>query len=167
MASSTFQETDSAYLAQSRPGLFLWIPTTSKQQAGHISVLEIGLISAIPFLVAVVCQYLNARRSIKVMERRRHVSIAAVIGAAGLLVLPLVSGVPWVASLVLTVIATGISTITAFFAGVGSLITPVVSGWMSATTGSLSNIQLMSGALLGAGVLVILKPIKHDIIVMV
>ncbi len=63
----------------------------------------------------------------------------------------------------LTVIATFISTITALFAGAGSLITLVVSGWLSATIGSVSNIQLMSGALAGAGVLVILKPIKHGI----
>lgn len=168
----------------STSGLFLWVPTIIKQ-AGHTGVLAIGLISAIPFLVAVVFQYLNARHSDKVMERRRHAGVAAVIGAAGWVVLPLVSDMPWVAIVVLTVIATGtmaamgpfwsmppallrgtaaaggIATITAF-AGIGNLITPAVSGWISATTGSLNYTQLMYGLVLGVGALVMFTLIKHD-----
>jgi hypothetical protein len=60
-----------------------------------------------------------------------------------------------------TAAAGGIATITAF-AGIGSLVTPAVSGWISSTTGSLSYTQVMYGAILGLGALVMFALIKHD-----
>jgi sugar phosphate permease len=157
----------------STSGLFLWLPTIVKN-SGSLSVGQIGMVSAIPFVVAVVVQYANARHSDRVQERRCHAGLSALVGAAGWLVLPLVADSTWIALAVLTVIAAGtmgamgpfwsmpsamlagtaaaggIATITAI-AGVGNLITPAVTGWLSATTGSQVYNQLLYGAVLAVG----------------
>ena len=49
-----------------------------------------------------------------------------------------------------TAAAGGIATITAI-AGVGNLITPAVTGWLSAATGSQAYNQLLYGAVLAVG----------------
>lgn len=171
-------------IMSSTSGLFLWLPSIIKQ-AGFTSVLHIGLLSAVPFLVAVVTQYLTARNSDRVQERRRHAGIAAFIGAAGWLTLPLVTHSPWLALVVLTVVAAGtmsamgpfwsmpaalltgtaaaggIATITAL-AGIGNLITPAVTGWIVTHTGSMTYTQLLYGAILATGALIMFALIKHD-----
>jgi MFS family permease len=162
----------------STSGLFLWLPTilraSGSGDSGSLSVGQIGLLSAIPFVVAVVVQQTNARHSDRAQERRRHAGLSALVGAAGWLVLPLVADRTWIALAVLTVIAAGtmgamgpfwsmpsamlagtaaaggIATITAI-AGVGNLITPAVTGWLSATTGSQVYNQLLYGAVLAVG----------------
>lgn len=165
-------------------GLFLWLPTIIKN-AGHSSVLEVGLYSAIPFVFAVVVQYLNARHSDRVQERRMHAVRFAVLGTAGWLVMPLVASTPWAAIAVLTVIAVGtmgamgpfwsmpaallkgtaaaggIATITTI-SGIGNLITPAITGWISSVTGSLTLSQLLYGAVLGIGVILMLILIRAD-----
>jgi sugar phosphate permease len=164
----------------STSGLFLWLPTVLKD-SGSLSVGQVGLVSAIPFVVAVVIQYANARHSDRTQERRRHAGVFALVGAAGWLVLPLAAGQTWLAVAVLSVIAVGtmgamgpfwsmpsamlagtaaaggIATITAI-AGVGNLITPAVTGWLSAATGSQMYNQLLYGAVLavGAGIMFVL-----------
>ncbi len=160
----------------STSGLFLWLPTILKG-AGTLSVAQIGVVSAVPFLAAVVVQYLNARHSDRTQERRRHAGSFALVGAAGWLLLPVAAHQTWLALAVLTVIAVGtmgamgpfwsmpsamlagtaaaggIATITAF-AGIGNLITPAVTGWLSSTTGTQVYNQLLYGAVLGIGALV-------------
>ena len=163
-------------------GLFLWLPTIIKN-AGHASVLEVGLFSAIPFVFAVTVQYLNARHSDRTQERRLHAARFAAIGAVGWLVLPLVASTPWAAITVLTVIAIGtmgamgpfwsmpatllkgtaaaggIATITTI-SGIGNLITPAITGWISSVTGSLTLSQLLYGAVLGTCLIVMLVLIR-------
>lgn len=159
----------------STSGLFLWLPTILKD-AGSLSVTQIGLLSAVPFVVAVVVQYLNARHSDRTQERRMHAGVFALVGTAGWLLLPLVARQTWLALAVLTVIAAGtmgamgpfwsmpaalltgtaaaggIATITAF-AGIGNLVTPSLTGWLSSTTGTQVYNQLLYGAVLGVGTL--------------
>ncbi|WNF00011.1 MFS transporter [Streptomyces luomodiensis] len=166
----------------STSGLFLWLPTILKD-AGSLSVAQIGLLSAVPFVVAVVVQYLNARHSDRTQERRMHAGGFALVGTAGWLLLPLVADTTWLALVVLTVIAVGtmgamgpfwsmpaallrgtaaaggIATITAF-AGIGNLLTPTITGWLSSTTGTQAYNQLLYGAILGAGALVMFLLIR-------
>ncbi len=64
-------------------GVGFWLPTIIKA-TGVQSVLNIGLLSAIPYLVAAVAMVWIARRSDQHRERRWHVAVPAFLGAIGL-----------------------------------------------------------------------------------
>jgi len=63
-------------------GLTFWLPQTIKA-LGWTDALEIGLLSAVPWLSAVVFMLVLGARSDRKQERRLHASFAAVIGAIG------------------------------------------------------------------------------------
>ena len=65
-------------------GLNFWLPTMVKE-LGYTDLVEIGFISAIPFGTAGVVMVLVARRADLRNERRWHMVIPALLGAAGLL----------------------------------------------------------------------------------
>jgi len=64
-------------------GLGFWLPTILSA-AGAKSPLQVGLLTAIPYGCSVVAMIVVSRHSDKVLERRWHLAIAAVAGAAGL-----------------------------------------------------------------------------------
>lgn len=63
-------------------GLTFWLPQTI-EALGWTGTLEIGLLSAVPWLSAVVFMLVLGARSDRKQERRLHASFAAVIGAIG------------------------------------------------------------------------------------
>lgn len=63
-------------------GLTLWLPLIIRGFGG-LSKFEVGLVSAIPFIVAATCSVLNGRHSDRTGERKFHLLIPALIGAAG------------------------------------------------------------------------------------
>jgi MFS family permease len=65
-------------------GLAFWLPSIIKA-SGVKSTLNIGLLTAIPYLSAVVAMILNAWHSRKTGERRLHAAIPAFIGGVGLI----------------------------------------------------------------------------------
>nr|BFE97906.1 hypothetical protein GCM10020185_84420 [Pseudomonas brassicacearum subsp. brassicacearum] len=65
-------------------GLAFWMPSIIKS-TGITNSLHIGLLTAIPYSVAVVVMLLNARHSNRTGERRLHAAIPAFIGGAGLI----------------------------------------------------------------------------------
>lgn len=65
-------------------GLAFWMPSIIKS-AGVSNPLDIGLLTAIPYGIAVIAMTLNARHSNKTGERRLHAAIPAVIGGIGLI----------------------------------------------------------------------------------
>ncbi len=60
-----------------------YFPTLIKQQYGGLSTSQIGLLSALPHLCAVVGMSLLAISSDRRNERRGHLAYAAIVGAAG------------------------------------------------------------------------------------
>jgi len=64
-------------------GISLWLPSLLKN-ASHESNLRIGMISAAPYLAAAVCMVLVGQHSDRTGERRWHVAISALAGAAAL-----------------------------------------------------------------------------------
>ena len=64
-------------------GISFWLPSIIKS-IGVKGALDIGLLSAIPWSFGVVAMYLVARSADRRLEHRWHSAIAAVIGAAGL-----------------------------------------------------------------------------------
>ena len=64
-------------------GVGLWMPTLV-QQTGVKSLTQIGLLTAIPYGVAIIAMFLHCRHSDRTGERRWHVAVPLVVGALGL-----------------------------------------------------------------------------------
>lgn len=72
-------------------GLGFWLPTILSS-AGAKSPLQVGLLTAIPYGFSVVAMIVVSRHSDKVLERRWHLALAAIVGGAGLVGSVLASG---------------------------------------------------------------------------
>jgi MFS family permease len=163
-------------------GLFLWLPTILRK-SGVQGVFEIGLLSAIPFAIGCIAQYLNARHSDRTQERRWHAVVPSLIAAVGWALLPSVADDTLPAMLVLCLATLGtlaamgpfwslpptllkggaaaggiamISTI----AAAGNFISPIFVGWLSDTTGSLAIGQYYFALLFAVGTMLMLLGVK-------
>ncbi|MFD0938948.1 MFS transporter [Methylobacterium trifolii] len=107
-------------------GLTFWMPTIVKA-SGVQGNLNIGLVSAIPFLFAVVVMILLGRSADRMRERRWHLIVPALLGAVGFTVAAS-AGSTVVAIIFLSVAAGGVLTCaplfwslpTAFLSGAGA-----------------------------------------------
>ena len=68
-----------------------WTPTIIRQ-AGVADVLNVGLLSALPYIIGALGMFIVARSSDVTLERRWHFFGCTAIGALGGFLLPLVSG---------------------------------------------------------------------------
>ena len=165
-------------------GVFFWLPTIIRK-SGIENVMTIGILSVIPFLIALIVQYLNARHSDRTGERRWHVAIPAFCAAIGWASLPSVqSNVP-LSLLMLTLATAGTLGLTgpfwtlpssflsgkaaaggiallSTFAGLGSVFSPMLVGWLSSTTGSLAMGQYYFAALMLFGAVTLLIGVKPE-----
>lgn len=154
-------------------GVFLWLPSVIAE-SGVTSTRTIGLLSAVPFVIAVVVQYSVARHSDAVQERRWHAVISVLAGALGWTALPFVADDVALALAALTLATTGtlaamgpfwslpatmlskaamaggIALVTTL-AGFGNFLSPILVGWLTDHTGSLAAGQFYYGALLLVG----------------
>ena len=168
-------------------GVFFWLPTIIRK-SGIENVMTIGILSVIPFLIALIVQYLNARHSDRTGERRWHVAIPAFCAAIGWASLPSVqSNVP-LSLLMLTLATAGTLGLTgpfwtlpssflsgkaaaggiallSTFAGLGSVFSPMLVGWLSSTTGSLAMGQYYFAALMLFGAVTLLIGVKPEALV--
>ncbi|MGI4943394.1 MAG: MFS transporter, partial [Janthinobacterium lividum] len=141
-------------------GIPLWLPTIIRE-AGVTNVWTIGLMAALPYVVAVVVQQAIARHSDRTQERRWHAALPTLVCAAGWFLLAMFNGNPWLALVLLTMMtagflgatgpywtmpalylsgtgaAGGIAMITTA-GGVGAFFLPTIVGWVAARTGSLA-----------------------------
>jgi len=165
-------------------GVFFWLPTIIRN-SGADDVLTIGILSVIPFAVALVTQFMNARHSDRTGERRWHVALPALVAAIGWATLPLVQGKLVLSMLAVTLATAGTLGLTGPFwtlpssfltgkaaaagiallstiAGFGNLFSPMLVGWLSATTGSLAMGQYYFAALMVIGAVALLAGVKPD-----
>jgi MFS family permease len=140
-------------------GVFLWLPTIIRD-SGIKNIWDVGLMSAVPFVIAVIVQIGVARHSDKQVERRWHTAVPALAAAVGWVALPLFLKSPELMLLMLTLATTGslaamgpfwtmpsaILSGTAGAAGIalittvggfGGFISPIFVGWIASRTGSL------------------------------
>jgi sugar phosphate permease len=159
-------------------GLQLWLPTVIKQ-SGVTNVLHVGLLAALPFIVAVIVQQLVARRSDRAKERRWHAAIPTLVGASGWALLTQVDHSLVPAMVALTMIAAGYMGATgpfwampsryltgtaaagglaliAMLGGLGSFLSPTIVGWLATGKNGLTYGYLYYAALLTVGPLVML-----------
>ncbi|WP_407943464.1 MFS transporter [Methylobacterium sp. EM32] len=162
-------------------GLSFWLPTLIAQ-AGVKGPLAIGLFSAIPFGVAIVCMLLTARSSDRHNERRWHLVVPFLVGALGLATSTLFTGNVTASLIALCVAAAGCYTVTALFwilpplflsgveaaagiavinsiGAIAGFVSPFAVGWIRETTHSTNGGMLATSAfmILGA-VLTMMMP---------
>jgi D-galactonate transporter len=164
-------------------GISFWLPSLIKA-SGVTDALDIGLLTMIPYGFAAVAMVMIGRSSDRTKERRWHVAVPAVIGAAGLVVSTFVSHQPALAVLALTFATIGIlgalcqfwSIPPAFLGGaaaaagialinsVGNLagfVSPYVVGWIKDATQSTDiGLYCIAVSLIAAALIVLTIPKK-------
>lgn len=88
-------------------GLTFWMPTLF-HDAGVANSLDVGLFTAIPFGVAAICMYVNAKVAEKSGRLRRHGVVPVALAAIGLFVATVAHDSFWLALIMLTVATSGI-----------------------------------------------------------
>ncbi|BEG74752.1 MFS transporter [Achromobacter xylosoxidans] len=155
-------------------GLAFWIPSVIRS-TGVVSLLDIGLLTAVPNICAVISMVLVCRHSDATRERRWHMIVPFLVGGTGLALSTVFSHNPTLAVAMLSVAAAGCmvcsplfwSLPTAFlegrsaaagiaginsFAGLAAFVSPYAIGWIKDLTGSTDwgMYFLASFALIGA-----------------
>lgn len=159
-------------------GVGFWLPSLIKA-SGISSTATIGWLVAIPYSAAVVAMVMTSRHSDRTGERRWHIAIPALVGAAALAVSTVVPQTPFWAIVTLTVATMGILTGLAQFwvlppaflggaaaaAGialinsVGNLAgfaSPFIVGWIKDSTGSINiGLYVIAASLVVGGAIVV------------
>jgi D-galactonate transporter len=169
-------------------GISFWLPTIIKN-AGVTDPFQNGLLSAVPWAAGCAAMVIVARSSDRTRERRWHVALPAIIGAAGF-----VFSVQYGSDIKFSIVALSVATMgcmsalpvfwslpTAYLRGaaaaagialinsVGNLsgfFGPSLIGAIKAATGSLNNaVYLLAGSLILGAILTLInpsQPINHD-----
>ncbi|BCF95071.1 MFS transporter [Paraburkholderia largidicola] len=139
-------------------GVTFWLPTIVKA-TGVTDALKIGLLSAVPYVAAVLAMILTSRSSDATGERRWHLALAGFVGAAGLCGSVAFAQTTALALCALTMGTMGVmTTISQFWAlpsrlltgaaaaagiafvnsigQIAGLISPVLVGWIQVSTGT-------------------------------
>jgi len=158
-------------------GVSFWLPSIIKAM-GVKSALDIGLLTAIPWIAGAVCMVLVGRRSDRTGERRWHIIVPAFLGCIGFILsvqlasntvlamasltlatagilatLPLFWSLP-TALLGGTAAAAGIALINSF-GNLAGFVSPYMIGWIKDMTKSTDNgMYMLAGAMLIGGLLV-------------
>jgi MFS family permease len=163
-------------------GITFWLPTIVKN-SGVTSVLAVGMLSAIPYIVALVILPFVGKSSDKTKARRLHCALPMLMAAAALFSLPFSSGVG-IAIVLLSLAAAGAISCTSQFwalptaflggmtaaAGIATIncianlagfFSPSIVGWLNDFTGKQSaGLMFTSAVLLVGAALVALVPGK-------
>ena len=150
-----------------------WTPTIIKQ-AGVSNLLQIGFMSALPYIVGAVAMLLIARSSDLRLERRWHFVLSTTAGASGAVLLTVLTHNPVAAIACLSLVALsyfaaaaiiwtippnylkgeaaagGIGVISSL-GQVGAFFAPIVLGWVKSVTGSFSAGILLVAVLVFIG----------------
>ena len=160
-------------------GVGFWLPTLVKG-TGITDPFMIGLLTAIPYLFAVVAMLLVARSADLRRERRWHLAVPAFVGAAGLVASVLLAHNVALAIVALTAATAGLLTTfplfwcypTAMLSGaaaaagiafvnsignVAGFLGPYAMGWLKETTGSTAAGMYMLAAFMVLGALLALS----------
>lgn len=165
-------------------GLVFWMPTMVKAM-GSLSNFQIGVVSALPYVVAAIAMVVNAHHSVKTRERRWHTAIPVVLGGFALLGSVATQTTPLLSMLCLTIGVAGIMCTLAMFwslpsrilagtaaaggaglvnigAAVAGFVGPSIMGFLKQLTGNTSvGVSLLAVALFIAGALILSIPRRY------
>ena len=125
-------------------GIGFWLPQMLKTASGG-SDLTVGLLSAVPYTAGAIAMVIAGRHSDRTGERRWHVVVAALVGAAGLAASTLSTGVAW--SLVTLSIA--MAGLASMFGPFWALTTSTMGGVGAAASIALVNSVGNTGGFVG------------------
>jgi MFS transporter, ACS family, tartrate transporter len=125
-------------------GIGFWLPQMLKTASGGSDLL-VGLLTAFPYAAGAIAMVIAGRHSDRTGERRWHVVIAAVIGAAGLAASTLSTGVAW-SLLTLSVAIAGLASM---FGPFWALATSTMGGVGAAASIALVNSVGNTGGFVG------------------
>jgi MFS transporter, ACS family, tartrate transporter len=159
-------------------GVFLWLPTIL-QEASGFKDYRLSVITALPFVVALIGMVLIGRHSDRTGERKGHVAACAVTGAVGLVIAAMadknvalivvafaicqlgqrsVQGVFWAIPPMFlggTAAAAGIALINSI-GNLGGFVGPTVMGWLRGSSGNYSSgLLVLASALVLEAILVL------------
>lgn len=155
-----------------------WLPTIVKG-FGLTDPLQIGLLTAIPYVIGAIGMVMLGKHSDRARERRWHCAGAAFLGGAGLVAASFLAG-----NLPLALVALSLATVgifatmplfwampTAYLSGpaaaggialinsiglIGGFVSPFVIGWMKTVTGSVNDGLYFVTALMVIGAIALL-----------
>jgi MFS family permease len=130
-------------------GLIFWMPTMIKA-LGALSNFEVGVTSAVPYLVASVTMVLNARDAVRTGERRWHTAAPVIVGGAALLASVGMRTHPVLAIACLTIGVAGIMSTLAMF---WSLPSRILAGEATAGGAGLVNIGAAIAGFVGPSIM--------------
>jgi len=156
----------------------IWAPSIIRD-SGVSNLGQLGLLSALPYVVGVCVMLWACRHSDVNQERRWHFALGGLTAALAMLVLPNFLFSPYSAIAVLTLMTSGYLVATAIFwtiptyylsdhakaAGlalvnccgqISSLLTPIMIGAIKTSTGSISLALYIVAALVASGTLILL-----------
>jgi D-galactonate transporter len=161
-----------------------WLPTIIRE-TGVKDAFHVGLLTALPYTVALISMILVGRHSDKTRERRWHVILPCVVAAIGFAVCTQAGSSTPIAILGLTVAVAGVVTAvpmfwalpTSFLGGIGAaagialvnctgnlggFFSPTIIGILKTHTGTLnSGLFLVAGCMLASAILIVaLVPAK-------
>lgn len=163
-------------------GITFWLPTIVKN-AGVTNIVAVGLLSAIPYIVALIVLPFVGRSSDRTKARRLHCAVPMLVAAAGLFALPYTQGVGIAIALLSLAAAGAISSTSQFWslptaflggmtaaAGIATIncianlagfFSPSIVGWLNDATGKQgAGLMFTSSVLLVGAVLVTFIPKK-------
>ncbi|NML84344.1 MFS transporter [Polaromonas sp.] len=164
-------------------GVSFWLPTIIKA-TGVKDALQIGFLTAIPYGSAVVAMILVSRSADRSRERRWHIAIPALLGAAGLVLSAVWGQSTVLAMTALTVATMGILTTlplfwslpTAFLAGTGAaagialinslgnlagFVSPFLVGWLKDLTQTTNTgMYMLAGSMVLGALLTLSVPAR-------
>lgn len=162
-------------------GLVFWMPSMIKALGG-LTNFQIGLVTAVPYLVAAGAMLVNSFHSVKTGERLWHTAAPVIVGGVALLAGVMTQGMPVLAVACLTVGVAGIQCTLAMFwslpsrilagtaaaggaglvnigAAIAGFVGPAVLGLLNQLTGSTTaGVSLLAVALFAAGALIFTIP---------
>ena len=162
-----------------------WLPSII-QSSGQADPLMIGLMSAIPYLAAVIFMVAMGRSADRRQDRRWHLIISLAIGVAGLLIAASATGNPAISLVGMTLATMGALTGLPMFwpltnrfltaaAAAGGLalinstgqiagfVSPYLVGWIKDETGDTAlALYVLAGAML-IGIMLVWRTSAHDI----
>ncbi|WP_372240500.1 MFS transporter [Pseudomonas sp. MN1F] len=131
-------------------GLAFWMPSIIKS-AGVTSTLQIGLLTAIPYSVAIIAMFLNARHSNRTGERRWHAAIPAFIGGCGLILSAAFAHDVTLSILFLTVAASGVlSLMPIYWTLPGTVLSGVAAAAGIGMINAIGNLSGFTGSMITA-----------------
>lgn len=88
-------------------GVSVWLPQVIRQMS-NLSLVQIGFVNAIPFLLGTIAMLANGKHSDRTRERRWHLVIPLGIGTIGLILSAMTSANPLLSFLFVCIATTGI-----------------------------------------------------------